>query len=554
MRLYILLAAVLMTSSQLFAQVDKSVEVTREYIPQLERAVKPTLQAEVVDTTTIRPDVDYTIVPLSISTSVATKPLEPAQVTYWQFSQPDNFAIKAGFGYPLTTLFDGYYSRYNADSGYFLGYVNHYGEYVDLSTPFSDDNFANRQSNSVGIAGGVHIAERKLRTSINYSNDIYHRSAAYIESRDESRINYQDINAMVSFGDDFIDLSRWNFSLGFDVNHFWNSNNNYNALIGGGLKMAREFSKGSSFNFNVGYHTLVIGEDSQSRSASDIDIDFTYGYTKGDWQMGVGLIYRSIFNQYLDSDGEEKSSSLFTPQAYLRYTALRKTVLFVEMGGEMIDGTYASMAKLNPYISSSDIGSMRSTTISNLRFGAEGALMSRNQLSYRLYAQGELRYDDMLWVLVVDPMQDNYNYMAVDYINETVLSLNLEAEYRIIPQLSLATDLHLYHFSDWENESGYEYGRSSFVGGVSLDYSLPKFNIGVSAQSRSAYGVSYIYDYIKHDVLMPATVDLGCYFDFKVGDATIFFEANNLINQTIYNYYGYRELGMNFMAGVKLSF
>ena len=47
------------------AQVAKQVEVTKDYIPQVAKAEKKSIEPNMVDTVTIRPDIDYTITPLS---------------------------------------------------------------------------------------------------------------------------------------------------------------------------------------------------------------------------------------------------------------------------------------------------------------------------------------------------------------------------------------------------------------------------------------------------------------------------------------------------------
>ena len=40
------------------------------------------------DTTRIRPEIDYTITPLSLQTTLTTRPIRPATVTYWEFNRP----------------------------------------------------------------------------------------------------------------------------------------------------------------------------------------------------------------------------------------------------------------------------------------------------------------------------------------------------------------------------------------------------------------------------------------------------------------------------------
>ncbi len=551
---YSLLIVALLTTSHLFAQVSQSVEVTREYVPTLEVATKPSLKAEVVDTTTIRPEVDYSIAPLSISTSFNTRPIEPAEVTYWQFNKDDNFAIKAGVGYPLSSLFDGYYSRYNAGLGYLSASVNHRGNYLDMANPFGGESCANQVNSSAAVAGGIHFGVRTLDTKIGYSNNIYHRSAAVMASKSLSKIVYQDANFALSFGDSFIDLSRWNFSLGFEADHFWNGEEGDNTVLNSDFKLARSFVDVGTISLGAGYDYIMANEGSANHNFGVVDVDFSYRYSMVKFGLLAGVLYKGAANQYIDSDGVEQNTMLLTPQGELYYLASSRSKIFARYDGDISLGNYASMAQINPYISNSGIASMRSTIYYNLQLGAEGALLSRNQLSYKIYGEWSRANDDRLWLLIVDSA-DNYNYMAIDYIDQSTLSLNLDVDYRPIPQLGFGFDSHLYYYEKETNENGYAIGRANFDCTFSVYYTHSKFNIGASAKTVTARDVSYIYYNTTEQNRLAATVDLGVDFNYNIAPAaTLFLEANNLINQTIYELYGYQELGINFMVGVKLRF
>ncbi len=79
-RLIGLCGALLMTFTAV-AQVEKQVEVTKAYIPSLEAAEKLPIAPDMTDTMTLRPEIDYTITPLSLETTLMTRPIRPATVT-----------------------------------------------------------------------------------------------------------------------------------------------------------------------------------------------------------------------------------------------------------------------------------------------------------------------------------------------------------------------------------------------------------------------------------------------------------------------------------------
>ncbi|MBQ8307486.1 MAG: hypothetical protein IJX56_01635 [Alistipes sp.] len=57
------LLALMLGAGPLYAQVEKQVEVTKSYIPEVPSASKLALQPNFVDTVKIQPEIDYTITP-----------------------------------------------------------------------------------------------------------------------------------------------------------------------------------------------------------------------------------------------------------------------------------------------------------------------------------------------------------------------------------------------------------------------------------------------------------------------------------------------------------
>ena len=78
------------------AQVEKQVEVTKAYEPNVEPATKLRIEPRMDDTVTMRPEIDYTITPLTLQTTLDTRPIRPAQLSYWEFNTPSRFYLKAG--------------------------------------------------------------------------------------------------------------------------------------------------------------------------------------------------------------------------------------------------------------------------------------------------------------------------------------------------------------------------------------------------------------------------------------------------------------------------
>ena len=65
----------------LSAQVTKQVEVTKNFAPEIGTAKKMEVAPNMVDTITLRPEIDYTITPRSFASALGTHRFQPAKVT-----------------------------------------------------------------------------------------------------------------------------------------------------------------------------------------------------------------------------------------------------------------------------------------------------------------------------------------------------------------------------------------------------------------------------------------------------------------------------------------
>ena len=217
----ILFAAALLAAlpCSVSAQVEKRVEVTKAYVPSVESAAKLAVVPDMTDTVKMRPEIDYTITPLSLQTTLATRPIRPATVTYWEFNRPLPFYLKAGAGYPLNSVLDFYASSQNPGTGYVVGYVNHEGRYAKIKNDFGIRNNSTRMLNRIGAAAGKYFGKHILEGDLSYENRMYHRYGMYVapdvtsDMAPGAMADYGDANIAVRFGDDFQDLSRVNFEI-----------------------------------------------------------------------------------------------------------------------------------------------------------------------------------------------------------------------------------------------------------------------------------------------------------------------------------------------------
>lgn len=566
------------------AQVEKQVEVTKAYVPKVESASKLSVRPDMTDTARMRPEIDYSITPLSLRTTLATRPIRPATVTYWEFNRPLPFYLKAGAGYPLNSVLDFYASSQNPSTGYVVGYLNHEGQYADIRNDFGVKNNSTRMYNRIGAAAGKYFGRHILEGDLFYDNRMYHRYGAFAEDL-ESLIepggmnDYGDAHVAVRFGDDFQDLSRTNFEIALRGGMFFDHSEwpDYDdkarqTLFAGRAKIARGFGR-SSFSAEVGYERRAGQKSLSGESQQTIHAGLRYGYAGGVVHFEIGADY---YRDRTASEGEPRdivhNENYIIPYARLDLNLGTPGLKpFFEADGAVKPNDFRALTLVNPYVANSTWLD-RSSVDYNFRLGLGGSLW-RSRFSYRLYAGFSVLDNHLYWMTTLLPPRDLSasagafpgSFTPV-MARQTVTSFNGEIEYRPVSTLKFDLGVHAYLYND---ETDYENGAPSFAGNVGVAYDGRKISFGVKALLQGArrwttmgWGESgVIGDLTQYEAKAgepfeaPFAVDLRVNFDWKVsGRVTLFAEGRNLVNRRLYDYPWYPELGANFTVGIKANF
>lgn len=440
------------------AQVEKQVEVTKAYVPRIESAAKLSVEPDMTDTVRIRPEIDYTITPLSLQTALVTRPIRPASVTYWEFNRPLPFYLKAGAGYPLNSVLDFYAATQHPGTGYAVGYVNHEGRYADVRNDFGVKNNSVRMLNRAGVAAGKYLGRHVLEGEVAYENRLYHRygygaaapsggvgfpASGYGPG---SKLDYGDLTAALRIGDDFQDLSRTNFEVGVTGGYYMSGPclSDVEASLPGAAApqtfdfsraCARQLSVGASgrlarafgrhrFSLGAGYDYLKESGDKPLASVSfrpdagygDLDVtqqrihaSLRYGIDGRAVRFEVGADY--FHDSYeaggfagtetAGSGGQSEKHDYVIP--FLRFDfnlgteALRP---FVEADGSVRDNSLRTLTRLNPYLPFDAWGG-KSSVDYNGRLGIGGSLW-KGRFAYRLFAAFSVR-DNHAYVYGLTP-------------------------------------------------------------------------------------------------------------------------------------------------------
>ena len=243
---------------------------------------------------------------------------------------------------------------------------------------------------------------------------------------------------------------------------------------------------------------------------------------------------------------------------------------FLEVDGSVNDNSLRSMMYRNPYAASEWLD--RSSVDYNGRFGLNGTLWN-NRFSYRAYAGLTIHDNHVYWMAFRDIRDDGAGKRSETFTGlfspymgrQTVTSFNGEIEYRPLNVLKFDLGVHGYAYNDeqkWSSEA------PAFTANFGACYEGRKIGFGVEAVMQNARtwntfdvevisgsdGSAEVSNRFSR-VEIPLSVDLRVDFDWKISNRITFFaEGRNLINQRLYEYLWYPELGARFTAGIKANF
>lgn len=552
------------------AQVEKQVEVTKAYVPSVESASKLSVVPDMTDTVKMRPEIDYTITPLSLQTTLSTRPIRPATVTYWEFNRPLPFYVKAGMGYPLNSVLDFYASSQNPGTGYVVGYLNHEGRYAKIGNDFGIKNNSTQMLNRIGAAAGKYFGRHILEGELSYENRMYHRYGMYLsplvtssEFKPGAMVDYGDANMAVRFGDDFQDLSRVNFEIGIRGGLFFDHSQSPDyhdkarqTTLEAHAKIARGFGR-HRLAAEAGYERLAGQKSIGDYKQQLIHAALRYG-------LDGGVVYLEAGADYYHDDVEgREAENYIIPFLRLHVNLGTKGLRpFLELDGGVYENSYRSLTRQNPYVQNPAFGT-RSSVDYNGRFGIGGSLW-RGKFDYRIYAGFSIRDNHLYWydpwVYVQDgEMAFSGIAMLPAMARQTVLSFNGEVTWRPASRFRTELDVHGYIYSD--DETKFHNGEPAFAGNFSAHYDGRKISFGAGIRLQSVRKWSGVWsDDINGDMLTavleaPFAADLHVDFEWKVsGRVSLFAEGRNLLDRRLYEYPCYPGYGANFTVGIKANF
>ncbi len=570
------------------AQVTKQVEVTKEYAPEISDARKMDIAPNMVDTITLRPEIDYSITPRSFASALGTHRFNPATVTYWEYKRQYPFYLKLGVGYPLNTVGDFYASAHRADVGYITGYINHYGQYQKLRYINAldgknyRDNRSMQMNNTFGVMGGKYFGRYTLAGDLYYRMDSYHRYPLHNEYAEDGtpileykrrNIGYDDVNLALSFGDSFTDYSHLNFKVYGSANFYNDKSENFikddlyqQMNVKAGLALARELNARNALSLDVNYEGYYGLQSLKNYKNSLVGATVMYRYRSGglvDLTIGAKLWYDKNPADTKKSDRWHAFPRLILS---LNINDKGSFVPYVEVDGELQNNSYYSLVRRNPYVailggadgSLSASSIVPNTELYNVRFGVSGHSAS-SKLAYRFYANMSFMKNAIYWYNI------SQIFFGVESASRNIWSLCGAVDYKPISQLLLTAQVKGTLYT---NFAKVEDAMPNVEAMLRARYTHKKFTLGLSAELYGKTKWTTVQDYtlflptttlpVQTGVFeTPVSLDLSVYGDWHISKTcTVYAEVNNLLGEVMptYRWAFYREMGASFTVGVKVQF
>lgn len=584
------------------SDLNRQMDVTRDYEPRVRKADKLGIAPNMVDTVALRPEVHYEVHPSPINYGFDVTPIKPVQVSLDEYRRLQPFYLKAGAGAPFQSVLDAYFSSTQKTDGKWGVFLNHYGSWSDIKNVNGIKTPAAQTFNKVGLYGEHRFGRNGrfgVRGELGYDydkvsrygydtvwNDWMANNWTGIKtvkpdlSSSALRQNFSTVHGKIGLGHSFEDLSYFNVRFGFEGAYFQDRFDMKQADVKGYLDMGKLFGGRHEVTLHVGYDYYKGSGELSDYKDGMLSLRPLYRLKAGKAEFSLGAEY------VLDNDGDRNESAFFPLFGFQWNTGRGGFVPYLNLDGRYVNNGYRHLASVNPYVWQGTVG--RNTAEYNARVGFKGSAAST--FSYNVFG-GYSRYRNMNYFMnYVNNMGDLDsewiwwgNTFIVQSSDVSMWTLGGEIEARVSNSFGLELGVQYRGYDKIEVEQEnlpvavFRTGLPSLTANLGIKYSyrdkfLLKAGVDVCGPrdftvfvERASYFPENSYIFIwdplgrfrsylaDRHVDMQFDVHLGAEYNFsrKIG---IFVEGRNLANQKLFYYNQYPALGINFLAGVKLQF
>lgn len=570
----IIFLTLISAAAQVSAQegLDRQIEVTTSYIPDVESARKLDYSPRMIDTVSLKPDVDYTITPTPWNGRFDARPIPAITIDAQEYRPEHPFFLRLAAGVPFQSLLDFYATANTADDVVLGAYLNHYGRWSRIKNDLGVKESAVATRNMAGFYFDKRFARRTLSIKLSDEYRYFENYAGADVDGLRVRSSMYDVwsndaSLSAAFGDDFTDLSRFNYRFGASGNHYYKGHGGYlgiglSALTGwkiqeGDMTIGLDFNSFRQVNFPVGWGGSAYYDNRFKLSPE-------YSFAWKDLRLGVGvdLVY--------DNNNYGGDFYIF-PEIKLLYDAFTGFVPYLNVTGELGDGSIKALQNRHPFVNTDYVKTPLHYGLELGAYGSLGRAVSYNvNLGCKLYSNYTYMVDAIQYTGTSSaPTSDYYEIQAVWNDKATnIFFAGIDLKFILAKGLSLDAGFRYNYVS--EGRSGNANLPASGIPAVEMSAAL-KYNyreklflsLGMELLGKrtfttevSAYASAGANPavFIYQDEY-PATVNLRLEAEYRINPRlSVFLWGDNLLNQRIYPLARYPQLGINVLGGIKLLF
>lgn len=549
-----LLLAVMSVGAYAQSDLSKEVTVTRPYEPSVSESFKMGLTPEMSDTTKLRPDFNYEITPQPLRSGFDVSPIRPVSLNTVDNTVLLPFYLKVAGGFPLQSALDFSFSK-QLDMRTKVGVlVSHYGTYSDIENDMNVDApafaafnnlsaFGQRMINhDLALEGRVGYAFNKV-TRYGYFNSTALPSGFETTSSALAQF-FHNVNAGVTFGNSFSDMSKFNFSVSADI--FYDADKYKFDQFG--WIAAAEAGIGVGYSGDVRLNLSYDATDGQQKFSGYSNNIFTGGLAYNFDNGGLRFLLGADYASYKQKGDADVSEGRFLPQFKLEYDVTEGLTPYVVLNSQVVKNSYHDLARINPYVYSGL--SIPNTTEYEGRAGIKGTLFG--MVKYNLFGGYGMIEDYYEFANMYDTQSQGNLFAAItDKAKYWTAGASVEANLWNSFKISAAADYYHYHMDVYEDAEG-----PDIVLNIKAEYNHRNklfIDAGFTMWGERTFHEmsSMTLSSLDRDPVFNLNAGVNYFFSKQLG---VFVKADNILNEKMYIFNRYPGLGINAMAGVKLTF
>lgn len=553
--------------------IDRRIEVTRQYIPEVGEAEKLDFMPAHVDTVALQPEINYSITPTPWKGVFDAEPINPIKIDAQQYRPQQPFFARFAAGLPLQSLADLYITANPSSRTAFGAYLNHYGRWAEIENDLGNREDATATHNVVGAFFERRFARKTLSVDI---SDTYRYYSAFgvIPFSDplisNTKLGYNDLSGRVVFGDPMLDLSRFNYRVGVMASYFSDrektTQNDFAFFFDSGWRLY-------GGDFTAGLYFDVTDGTGMSSEYSDWELSVSpkYDFKVKDLNVSMGLDF--VYNELTDFN--------IFPEIEVTYDRSHGFIPYLRIDGKLEDGSFRTLTYANPYVLSGM--NLPNPSHYDFRVGAHGSVA--RALSYDLFFSAAIWNDYNNFVndvRIISEEVDASRFAAMTFEKLTILNFGAVLKAVITRGLTfdlglkvnlvlpaIGTVIHSYNGYGVKDTTDTGIWGGLGIPPFNLDAVL-KYNyrdrlfLSAGVEVMGARHFTSAWESIDLDDVpylrlrlnkVPVGVNLKFDAEYRIGNRlSAFVRGDNLLGQRLYRYNYYPELGANVMLGVKVVF